>query len=83
MIPFRRLLVEAPRRAYLQNLWNCSQPFSSTEGQQEENEKGGVLEDVLETRSPPAKGLAGLRVNEGGNINRADILGTVTELKVG
>ncbi|BHF76219.1 hypothetical protein SprV_0501931700 [Sparganum proliferum] len=40
------------------------------------------LSDVEDIRSPPAKGLAALRINEGGNINRADLIGTVTELKL-
>ncbi|VDL97662.1 unnamed protein product [Schistocephalus solidus] len=40
------------------------------------------LGDVEDVRSPPAKGLAALRINEGGNINRADLIGTVTELKL-
>ena len=40
--------------------------------------------DVTETRSSPLpKALSSLRINEGGNINRADILGTISELKVG
>ncbi|CDS36107.1 expressed protein [Echinococcus multilocularis] len=39
--------------------------------------------EVSEMRSPPLpKALSALRINEGGNINRADILGTVTDLKV-
>ncbi len=38
--------------------------------------------EVSELRSAPAKGLAALKVNEGGNINRADLIGTITEMKV-
>lgn len=39
--------------------------------------------EVSEMRSPPLpKALSKLQINEGGNINRADILGTVTDLKV-
>ncbi|KAH9281878.1 hypothetical protein ECG_05119 [Echinococcus granulosus] len=39
--------------------------------------------EVSEIRSPPLpKALSTLKINEGGNINRADILGTVTDLKM-
>ncbi|VDK22789.1 unnamed protein product [Taenia asiatica] len=39
--------------------------------------------EVTEMRSPPLpRALSNLKINEGGNINRADILGTVTDLKM-
>ncbi|KAL5104900.1 hypothetical protein TcWFU_003582 [Taenia crassiceps] len=39
--------------------------------------------DITELRSPPLpKAFSNLKINEGGNINRADILGTVTDLKM-
>ncbi|VDM33784.1 unnamed protein product [Hydatigera taeniaeformis] len=39
--------------------------------------------EITEMRSPPVpKTLSYLKINEGGNINRADILGTVTDVKV-
>ncbi|KAM7536428.1 hypothetical protein Aperf_G00000088689 [Anoplocephala perfoliata] len=42
-----------------------------------------ITSDVTESRSPKVpKALSTLNINEGGNINRADILGTVTELKL-
>lgn len=42
-----------------------------------------ITADVAEVRSPKVpKALSNLKINEGGNINRADILGTITELKV-
>ncbi|KAM3183404.1 hypothetical protein ACTXT7_010413 [Hymenolepis weldensis] len=42
-----------------------------------------ITADVAEMRSPKVpKALSNLKINEGGNINRADILGTITELKL-
>ncbi|VDN96754.1 unnamed protein product [Rodentolepis nana] len=42
-----------------------------------------ITADVAEVRSPKVpKALSNLKINEGGNINRADILGTITELKL-
>nr|CDS25778.1 expressed protein [Hymenolepis microstoma] len=48
-----------------------------------DNTVSDITADVAEVRSPRVpKALSNLKINEGGNINRADILGTVTELKL-
>ncbi|VDD82526.1 unnamed protein product [Mesocestoides corti] len=54
----------------------------SPEGENAPDSTALDMPDVAETRSPPPKGLAALRINEGGNINRANLLGTVAELKL-
>lgn len=82
-----------PLRSLLRRTVRVQQQFMSAARHQfnsvtpEDDGDGGcellTTIDVAETRSPPPKGLAAMRVNEGGNINRADLLGTITELKVG